>query len=130
MYRPTLVLSWQAVPIAAREIVIEGMLSTLADWNSVVMARHHVPPLYAGSIRYQDDPPDARIDEYRDCLAVARLGHGDCDDLVPYRIAELRLKGIAAEPVAFRVSDSELYHTVIRYSNGALEDPSKILGMT
>jgi hypothetical protein len=55
------------------------------------------PPLYASGVYYKEDPPGE--ENWKDCLAVLADGHGDCDRLVAWRCAELRVAGIAAEPV-------------------------------
>lgn len=56
-----------------------------------------VPPLYASGVRYQEDPPGR--EDWCDCYAVLAKGTGDCDQLTAYRVAELRVAGIPAEPV-------------------------------
>lgn len=56
-----------------------------------------VPPLYASGVRYKEDPPGE--ENWKDCLAVIKDGHGDCDRLVSWRVAELNVAGIPAEPV-------------------------------
>jgi hypothetical protein len=56
-----------------------------------------IPPLYASGVRYKEDPPGQ--ENWKDCLAVLKDGHGDCDRLVAWRVAELRAAGIPAEPI-------------------------------
>lgn len=56
-----------------------------------------VPPLYASGVRYQEDPPGR--EDWRDCFEVLARGVADCDQLVAYRVGELRANGTAAEPV-------------------------------
>ena len=56
-----------------------------------------VPPLFASGVRYQEDPPGR--EDWRDCLAVLKRGVADCDQLVSWRVAELRAAGIPAEPI-------------------------------
>lgn len=58
---------------------------------------HPVPPLYASGVRYQEDPPGR--EDWRDCWAVLDRGVGDCDQVVAWRVAELRAAGEFAEPV-------------------------------
>ena len=48
-----------------------------------------VPPLYSSGVYYKEDPPGE--ENWKDCLAVLKDGHGDCDRLVSYRVAELRV---------------------------------------
>jgi hypothetical protein len=56
-----------------------------------------IPPLYHSGVRYKEDPPGQ--ENWKDCLAVLADGHGDCDRLVAWRVAELRVRGIAADPI-------------------------------
>ena len=54
-------------------------------------------------------------------------GVGDCDDLVAYRLTELKARGIGA--VATRSEWlKENVHVLIRLPNGDTEDPSIKLG--
>ncbi len=109
------------------------------------------PPLYATGIYYQEDPPGE--ENWRDAPAIlARFiatGKGvDCDQLVCWRVAELRVAGVAAEPVikwqhltreqavghgySSKFVDAAglwLVHCCVRFPNGSIEDTSKILGM-
>lgn len=56
-----------------------------------------IPPIYASGVYYEEDP--AGREDWRDCLAVLERGKGDCDQVVAWRTAELRVAGINAEPV-------------------------------
>lgn len=57
-----------------------------------------IPPLYLTGVRYKEDPPGQ--ENWKDVYAVWADGHGDCDRLVAWRVAELRvLWNIAAVPV-------------------------------
>jgi hypothetical protein len=52
--------------------------------------------------------------------------------LACWRAAELQAQGIAAHPVFVwrkMKNGSHLYHIVVRWPDGRLEDPSKRLGM-
>jgi hypothetical protein len=72
----------------------------------------------------------------------------NCDNLIGWRVAELRVAGVAADPVikwqhltreiaiklgypARMLSPDGLWlvHCCVRYPDGSIEDPSKILGM-
>ena len=110
-----------------------------------------IPPLYSTGIYYQEDP--AGQENWRDVLAAInwflKTGKGiDCDQLICWRVAELRVAGIAAEPVIkwqllpkevaialgypSRMIPAEglwLVHCLVRFPDGSLEDTSKILGM-
>jgi len=50
-----------------------------------------LPPLYASGVRYREDPPGE--ENWKDIPAVLADGHGDCDRLVAWRVAELRANG-------------------------------------
>jgi hypothetical protein len=56
-----------------------------------------LPPLYASGVRYKEDPPGQ--ENWKDIPAVLSDGHGDCDRLVAWRVAELRVRGIKADPI-------------------------------
>jgi hypothetical protein len=110
-----------------------------------------VSPLYASGVRYKEDPPGE--ENWKDCLAVLKDGHGDCDRLVSWRVAELRAAGIPAEPIikwqqvpkdimislghpSHMVPEEgiSMVHVCVGWpgwqQNASLvEDPSKILGM-
>lgn len=109
------------------------------------------PPLYSTGIYYQEDPPGH--EDWRDAPAALahflETGRGiDCDQCVCWRVAELRVAGIAAEPVikwqhldratAIRLGYSAkflpadglwLIHCCVRFPDGSIEDTSKNLGM-
>src|SRR5262249_18336171 len=106
-----------------------------------------IPPLYASGVRYEEDPPGH--EDWRDCWAVLQRGKGDCDQLTAWRVAELRVAGIRAEPVlkwqwipkavmiglgypAKLLGGSPgvwMVHCLVRFPDGTTEDPSKLLGM-
>lgn len=105
-----------------------------------------IPPLMASGVRYKEDPPGE--ENWRDCYAVLANGTGDCDQLVAWRVAELRAMGISAEPVlkwqripkqmmislghpAGQIPDGgvDMVHCLVRFPDGRIEDTSKLLGM-
>lgn len=106
-----------------------------------------VPPVYASGVRYKNDPPGQ--ENWRDCYAVLANGTGDCDNLVAWRVAELRAAGLRAEAkikwqqipkdLAVRMGlgsardipegGISMVHCVVQHGNGAIEDISKNLGM-
>jgi hypothetical protein len=108
------------------------------------------PPLYTSGAYYEEDP--AGREDWRDvysCLEKLAGGHGiDCDNLICWRVAELRVAGVNAEPVikwqhiphelavsigypADFVSGEGLWlvHCCVRFPDGTIEDTSKNLGM-
>lgn len=105
-----------------------------------------VPPLMESGVRYKEDPPGE--ENWKDCYAVLADGHGDCDRLVAWRVAELRVAGINAEPVLKwqkvprwmmiqsghppdQVPEEgiDMVHCLVRFPDGRVEDTSKLLGM-
>jgi hypothetical protein len=112
-----------------------------------------IPPVYASGVRYQEDP--AGREDWRDCLQVMQRGVGDCDQLVSWRLGELRVAGHPCEPaikwqhipkeVATKIRKADgtpaypasmvpdeglwLVHCAVKHANGAIEDISKNLGM-
>lgn len=105
-----------------------------------------IAPMYMTGVRYKEDP--AGREDWRDLFSVMKRGYGDCDNLVAWRCAELRAAGVAAEPVIKwqhlprelalklgfppRIVPSgglSMVHCLVRFPNGHIEDPSKLLGM-
>ena len=102
-----------------------------------------IPPLYMSGVVYKEDPPGQ--ENWKDCLAVLADGHADCDRLVSWRVAELRVAGIAAEPVikwqhlepgvsaqlGYPCGPAGLWmvHCCVKFPDGSIEDTSKNLGM-
>ena len=105
-----------------------------------------VPPLYMSGVRYASDPPGH--EDWRTCISVLARGKGDCDNLVAWRVGELWAAGVACEPVlkwqwvprqkmielgypARKLPKGGVWltHCLVRYADGAVEDPSKELGM-
>ena len=104
------------------------------------------PPLYASGVRYKEDAPGH--EDWCDCYVVLQRGTADCDQLVSWRIAELRAAGIDAQPYikwqkipksmmlsmghpSHLVPDVgvDMVHVQVQFPDGHIEDPSKILGM-
>lgn len=115
----------------ARERCIEQILDALAACNLELMKSVRLPRLYSSGVRYQNDE-DEPIDRWKDAAQVLRDGHGDCDDLVPWRLAELWLDGIPARSVAHLTREADgsvLFHATLVLGNGQPEDPSERLGM-
>lgn len=106
-----------------------------------------IVPLYASGVVYKEDPPGE--ENWGDLFYVLACGHGDCDRLVAWRVGELRAAGVKAEPVvkwqqipkeiavgalgypSKIIPDQGLsmIHCCVRFPDGHIEDPSKILGM-
>jgi hypothetical protein len=77
------------------------------------------------------------IEIFLDLPALIQRGKGDCNELVPVRLAELWRAGVAASPYLSRQeraggsggSAGYVYHALIKHPDGSSECPSQILGM-
>ncbi len=121
---------------------IKANLDTLVKVDQLYLQRHCVKPLYRSGVRYKNEPNNIvklggvakaqnRIEEFAAIPAVIERGWGDCDDLAPWRVAELREAG---EKAKIRItwaptSRGTLYHIVVRREDNSIEDPSLLLGM-
>lgn len=105
-----------------------------------------IPPLYASLVVYKEDDPGH--EDWRDLFFQLKRRRGDCDNLVGWRVGELRAIGVWAEPVIKwqwvprEVMMAQGYpgdmlpgggvwlvHCEVKHPDGRIEDPSKILGM-
>lgn len=98
-----------------------------------------LPTLHASGVRYAResamvrDGRDVRVstrrgraERFAGVHRVLELGAGDCDDLAPWRAAELLCAGIPARAIAMPVGGA--WHVVVSTPWG-MEDPSRDLGM-
>lgn len=72
------------------------------------------------------------VEEFLDCGAILKRGCGDCNELAPWRVAELWRVGVAARPVLTKRRTADggwSYHAAVAHPDGTLEDPSVLLGM-
>ena len=122
---------------------LAAMLDCLVAINSNYLQRRvgrdegrnpAVPLLYRSGVRYEVEPIGAEF--WRDIptvLKYAREGGGsDCEDLVAWQVAELRVRfGIPAKPIIIpqlQPNGRYLYHIQTWTPNG-VDDPSARLGM-
>jgi len=88
------------------------------------------PGLYRAGVRFRREPDGEET--FRDCANVLRRGGGDCAHLCAWRVAELQERGEAA---GVRVQwpntrkRPRVFHVQVRRASGAIEDPSRLLGM-
>lgn len=95
---------------------------------SYLLANPRTPSLYTSGVVYDREPPEVR-EEFCTIPAVIAQGWGDCDDLAPWRSAELVVReGIEAWPDVI-VCGPGLFHIIVQRRDGKREDPSRILGM-
>ncbi len=99
-----------------------------------------IPVLYKSGVRWKRDTCRApqvpgACERFLSPLTVLRERHvGDCDDLGPWRAAELILginnKGVRDRKArAYAVRSDIGWHIKVRHGDGRKEDPSRRLGM-
>lgn len=140
--------------------VIRPLLEAQVANDLLFIQTHRIPALYGSGVRYREEPPtfvtfaDGRtqkIEEFASLPIVLARGWGDCDDLAPWRTAELRARGERASIRIFwkqpTPSSQKVYHIVVRRPRASvrdfnplfmavtkdggsvIEDPSMALGM-
>lgn len=97
--------------------------------RAYLLANPGTKPLYQLGLRYIRDPLGKEV--WRGIESLIKNGGGDCKSLAAARVSELRLLG---EPVKFVlrkkvVGDWVVYHVQVLRADGAVEDPSAIMGM-
>jgi len=115
-------------------LAIKPLLDANVHLNQLILtAVPGIPGIYKSGVRYQEENPTQGYEDFALIPAILQRGWGDCDDLAPWRCAELRMRG---EPAGIRIQwkrnprdGSKLYHIVVRRANGDIEDPSLKLGM-
>ena len=111
---------------------LRAALEFLVGLNRMQIRRSggRIPPLYQAGVRYKREGRTiaGRPKEvWRLIPQVMQHREGDCEDLTSWRIAELREKGINARPHLTR--HGNMFHVRVKYPDGRIEDPSKVLGM-
>lgn len=113
-------------------IAIQPVLHALVTVDQFFLKLHHIPPLYQAGVRYQEEPL-GQIEEFAAVPVVYERHWGDCDDLAPWRAAELRNLGEKAkirlqwkmlnttrgEWMSGKIGQ-KLYHVVVRRAKGAV----------
>lgn len=113
-------------------LAVRAVMEGVIEANRIFLRHHAVPPMYSLGLKYQSEPPGT-TEEFADIPTVLSRGWGDCDDLVAFRIAQLRHEGEHATPrVSWRPAANgrpRLFHVLVRRADGTIEDPSALLGM-
>lgn len=114
-------------------VIVRQALEALIFANRFYLRMHHIPPLYQCGIRYAEEPEGQPYEDFAAVPVVLARKCGDCDDLVSWRIAELRNAGENAKVRLKWQYDlsrgSRMYHVLVRRADGTVEDPSLRLGM-
>lgn len=113
-------------PIDVRALNI--FVRALCAYNVLWLQRHpSTPELLKSGVRYMAQPPG--VERFKPIPLVLAQGAGDCDQLAPWRAAELRVRqGVKAMPEVRQMGPA-LYHVFVRLPNGRAEDVSAHLGM-
>lgn len=119
--------------------VIKAILDAQVRNNLLYLSLHPgTPPLYASGVRYKNEPVGQRFsglpaEEFALIPVTLARKWGDCDDLAPWRCAELIHEGEAAKiRIQWKArpdTGQKYFHIVVRRADGTIEDPSARLGM-
>lgn len=108
--------------------LIEAMVEGLAGVDVVLLEWYpRIPGIYTFRPRYRVEHAEL----WKDIGYILQDRCGDCKDLVAWRLAELWRMGVdaKAEAILERHANKLQFHVFIRYGTGAVEDPSRELGM-
>ena len=133
MYAPLFQLrAFDVIDNGAKSRVLELLLEALIAADiEYLRACPSAPSLYESGVVYEEEPGER--DNWHDIPETIGLGSGDCEDLGCWRIAELRFRANehATALITWReVGDRTVYHIAVRRADGAIEDPSRLLGMS
>ena len=131
-YGPRLELAtFDTVDSSFRRGILGALVEVLAMANAAHLQLHpETPKLYGSRVRYVFNR-----DRWSDIPTALKYGEGDCKDFTGWRLAELRREGIQVSPhVTVRTEMTPkglvtIYHVLVEYPDGRLEDPSRMLGM-
>ena len=112
------------VDVTALNIFVRALCAYDVLW---LRRNPRTPNLYESGVRYKTQP--AGVEQFKPIPLVIAAGSADCDQLAPWRAAELRVRrGIKALPEVRQMGPA-LYHVYVRLPNGQVEDVSARLGM-
>jgi len=104
------------------------LMESLCEIDKTYLESHReIPGLYNTRVVYRIEDGE----HWKDVFNILKDGHGDCEDLACWRVAELRSSGVKARPyIKWRKIDgSWLYHALVWRPGNQIEDPSLALGM-
>jgi hypothetical protein len=111
-------------------------VETLARANEAYLLDHpRTPALYKSGVRYQrEERPNDEPERWQGIAEIIREGHGDCEDLAAWLIAQIRNRGGIALPhvVQSRPGRDGRWHIMVKAlkrEKWVLLDPSRKLGM-
>lgn len=107
--------------------IARGYLRGLILQDRILIRRGLVPSIYGafrrGELEFRPEPEGQGFEEFADALECMKRGHGDCDDLVPWRCAEwIEKRGVLALPKVYwrlRDEDGEIIHDPRRWRDAA-----------
>jgi len=114
-------------PVQVRELDV--LVRALCALDVLYLQKNpNTPPIYKSGVRYGSQ--DHGFEKFRTIPQIlAADGTSDCDQLAPWRAAELRVRhGINAIPKVVRISE-RLFHVYVLHPSGRAEDVSAHLGM-
>jgi hypothetical protein len=108
---------------------VKALLDCLSDIWAAQLRRKPLPPLYSTGVRYEREPNAGQWEDFKPPYRTFEDGFGDCDDLVLWRVAELKAKGerasvqclVKADPTGLKM------HVRVRRADGREEDPSVLV---
>ncbi len=112
-----------------------ALIDAQAEANRILIQKTRPPKLYESNVRFRNEPWAGKFENIASLVVVLKRGWGDCDDLVAWRIAELREQGIKAQArIYWRLHQLQrgpmrLFHVEVRHPDGDIEDPSRLIGM-
>lgn len=121
-YRPSLMIdSMSDASVEASADIVVSLIEAMIAVNRQLMQRWIIPSLYSADVTYDDSGTES----WKDALAVLRTGKGSCQDLVAWRVSELRETGEDARVhvVFYQLKETDLFHIVVMRPSGQ-EDPS------
>jgi len=126
-------------PPEAIATMARGFLYGVVLANSLQIRAKLVPTIYESGVQFRPEPWQGKFEEFADALTTYRRKWGDCDDLVAWRVAELRTIGdrrLGLKPCKATIKiywrdyvEGKGFHCEVRMPDGSVEDVSRFLGM-
>lgn len=106
-------------------LALLDVLASIWAWQFRNVPGSRLPPLYSTTVRYQEEPNSGSgLEQFDSPWQVIQRGHGDCDDLVGWRVAELRAQGRRARVEIIKERNGKRMHAIVLTERGR-EDPSR-----